>query len=110
MSDYGVQRCQNTEVVFYTKVLVNDILVRLQRTLDYAGVGLERSDCIFFYTRRSGSMVSNFIIFNFLVIAYYFHQIFYLVTVLLDILYLATLYALTTMQVKFGIMYICDWK
>ena len=27
--DYGVQRCQITEVVFYTKVLVNDILVGL---------------------------------------------------------------------------------
>ena len=42
MSDYGVQRCQITEVVFYAKVLVNDILVGLERILDYAGVGLER--------------------------------------------------------------------
>ena len=49
MSDYGVQRCQITEeVVFYTKVLVNDILVGLERILDYAGVGLERLDCICF--------------------------------------------------------------
>ena len=30
-----------TEVVFYTKVLVNDILVVLERILDYAGVRLE---------------------------------------------------------------------
>ena len=45
MSDYGVQMCQITVVVFYTKVLVNDILVRLDRILDYAGVGLERFDC-----------------------------------------------------------------
>ena len=52
MSDYGVQRCQNTEVVFYTKVLVNDILVRLQRTLDYTGVGLERFDCMFFFYKK----------------------------------------------------------
>ena len=29
--DYGVQRCQ---IVFYTKVLLNDILVRLERILD----------------------------------------------------------------------------
>ena len=29
MSDYGVQRCQITEVVFYTKVLVNDILDKI---------------------------------------------------------------------------------
>ena len=35
-----------TEVVFYTKVLVNDILVGLERILDYAGVGLERFHCI----------------------------------------------------------------
>ena len=42
MSDYRVQRCQITEVVFYTKLLVNDILVELERILDYAGVGLER--------------------------------------------------------------------
>ena len=46
MSDYGVQRCQITEVVFYTKVLVNEILVRLETILDYAGVELERFDCI----------------------------------------------------------------
>ena len=45
MSDYGVQRCQITEVVFYTKVLVNDILVGLERILDYAGIGLERFVC-----------------------------------------------------------------
>ena len=44
MLDYRVQRCQITEV-FYTKVLVNDILVRLERILDYAGVGLERFNC-----------------------------------------------------------------
>jgi len=42
--DYGVQRCQITEVAFYTKLLVNDILAGLERILDYAGVGLERSD------------------------------------------------------------------
>ena len=41
MSDYGVQRCQITEV------LVNDILVRLEGILDYAGVKLERFDCIY---------------------------------------------------------------
>ena len=36
MLDYGVQRCQITEVVFYMKVqvLVNDVLVRLERILD----------------------------------------------------------------------------
>ena len=45
MSDYGVQRCQITEIVFCMKVLVNDILVRLKRIWDYAGVGLERCDC-----------------------------------------------------------------
>ena len=48
MSDYGVQRCQITEVVFYTKVLVNDILVEVKRILGVcvycAGVGLERFD------------------------------------------------------------------
>ena len=44
MSDYGVQSCQITEVVFYTKMLVNDISVGLERILDYAGVGLERFD------------------------------------------------------------------
>ena len=44
---YGVQRCQITEVVFYTKVLVNDILAGLERILDYAGVRLERFSCIF---------------------------------------------------------------
>ena len=43
MLDCRVQRYQITEVVFYTKVLVNDILVRLERILDYAGVGLKRS-------------------------------------------------------------------
>ena len=45
MSDYGVERCQNTEIVFYTKVLVTDILVGLERILDNTGVGLERFDC-----------------------------------------------------------------
>ena len=45
MSDHGVQRCQITEVVFYTKVSVNDILVRLERILDHTGVGLDRFDC-----------------------------------------------------------------
>ena len=45
VSDYREQRCQITEVVFYTKVLVNDILVGLERILDYAGVGLERFNC-----------------------------------------------------------------
>ena len=45
MLDYREQRCQITEVVLYTKVLVNDILVRLERILDYAGVGLERFNC-----------------------------------------------------------------
>ena len=49
MSDYGVQRCQITEVVFYTKLLVNDILVRLERILDYTGVGLERFIFIFLF-------------------------------------------------------------
>ena len=29
-----------------TKVLVNDNLVRLERILNYTGVGLERFDCI----------------------------------------------------------------
>ena len=33
---------------FYTKVLVNDNLVGLERILDYAGIGLERFDCITF--------------------------------------------------------------
>ena len=46
VSNYGVQRCQITEVVFYTNVLVNDILVRLERILDYTGVRLERFNCI----------------------------------------------------------------
>ena len=46
MSIMGVQRCQITEIVFCTKVLVNDILVGLERILDYVGVGLERFDCI----------------------------------------------------------------
>ena len=45
VSDYGVQRCQITEIVFYAKVLVNDILVGLERILDYTGVGLERFNC-----------------------------------------------------------------
>ena len=36
--------CQITEVVFYTKVLVNDILVGLERILHYADVRLERFD------------------------------------------------------------------
>ena len=45
MSDYGVQRCQITEVVFYAKVLENDIVVGFERILDYIGVGLERFDC-----------------------------------------------------------------
>ena len=35
-----------TEVVFYTKVLVNDILVGSKRILDCAGVGFEKFDCI----------------------------------------------------------------
>ena len=43
--DYRVQGCQITEVVFYTKVLINDILVGLERMLDYIGVGLDRYDC-----------------------------------------------------------------
>ena len=38
MSDYGVQRYQITEVVFYMEVLVNDILVVLERILNYKGV------------------------------------------------------------------------
>ena len=37
VSDYGVQRRQVTEIVFYRKVLENDILVGLERILDYAG-------------------------------------------------------------------------
>ena len=45
VSHYGVQRCQITEVVFYTKVLVNNILVGLEDILDYTGVGLERFNC-----------------------------------------------------------------
>ena len=44
VSDYRVQRFQITEVVFYAKVLVNDILVRLERILDYTDVRLERFD------------------------------------------------------------------
>ena len=36
VSGYGVQRCQITQVVFYTKMLVNDILF-----------GLERFNCIY---------------------------------------------------------------
>ena len=51
MSGYRVERCQITEVVFYTKVLVNDILVRLERILDYTGVGLERFDCMNYIQR-----------------------------------------------------------
>ena len=43
MLDYGELRCQVTEVVFYTKVLVNDILVGLERILDYTGVHREDS-------------------------------------------------------------------
>ena len=39
------QRCQITEVVFYAKVLVNDIVVGLEKVVDCAGVGLERFDC-----------------------------------------------------------------
>ena len=45
MSDYGIQGCQIIELVFYTKALVNDILVGLERILDYAGAGLERFYC-----------------------------------------------------------------
>ena len=41
----GVQRCQITEVIFYTKVLIHDILVGLERILDYAGIRLERFNC-----------------------------------------------------------------
>ena len=36
---------QITDVFFLHKVLVNDILVRLERILGYAGVGLERFNC-----------------------------------------------------------------
>ena len=45
MSDYGVQRCQIVGVVSIQKCVLNDILVRLERILDYTGVGLERFDC-----------------------------------------------------------------
>ena len=41
--DYRVRRCRITKVVFYTKVLVNDILVGLERILSYVVVGLENS-------------------------------------------------------------------
>ena len=37
--DYGIQRCQITEVAFYTEVLINNILVSLERVLDYTDVG-----------------------------------------------------------------------
>ena len=57
MSDYGVQRCHITEIVFYTKVLVNDILVGLKRILDYAGVRLERFGCTVLYCILSHFMV-----------------------------------------------------
>ena len=40
--DYRVPRCQ---VIFYTKVLVNDILVGLVTILDYTGVRLEKLNC-----------------------------------------------------------------
>ena len=36
VSYYGVQRCQITEVVFYTKVLVNDICDRVCRKWSYS--------------------------------------------------------------------------
>ena len=39
MLDYRVQKCQIT-------ALVNDILVGLERILDYTGVRLGRFDCI----------------------------------------------------------------
>ena len=42
MLDYTVR----LQRLFSTQVLVNDILVGLQRILDYAGVGLEGFDCI----------------------------------------------------------------
>ena len=34
------------EVVFCTKILVNSILVELERIMDYAGAGLERFHCV----------------------------------------------------------------
>ena len=43
VSDYRVQRRQITDVVFYTKLLVNDILVGLERILDYV-----RFDCTYY--------------------------------------------------------------
>ena len=43
--DYGIQRCQITEVAFYTEVLIHNILVSLERVLDYADVGLQRLSC-----------------------------------------------------------------
>ena len=48
MSVFGVQRFQIVNVVFYTKVLVNNILIGLERILDYAGVGLKKFDCMLF--------------------------------------------------------------
>ena len=42
----------------YTKVLVNDILVGLERILDYAGVGLEKFDCrAVIYSNKSSMKV-----------------------------------------------------
>ena len=46
VSDCRVQSCQITEVVFFTKVLVNYTLVGLERILDYTGVGSEKFGCI----------------------------------------------------------------
>ena len=43
VADYGVHRHRLQRLLY--KVLVNDILVRLKRMLDYAGVRLERFDC-----------------------------------------------------------------
>ena len=44
--------CQITEVVLYTKVLINDVFVRLERILDYADVVLERFNCTLVFSRN----------------------------------------------------------
>ena len=46
MLDYEVHSKVSDYRRCFPKVLVNDILVELERILDYAGVGLERFNCI----------------------------------------------------------------
>ena len=62
MLDYRVQRCQIIEFVFYTKALVNDILVGLEMILDYTGVGLERFVCSYVLLEKSCiAIISDFL-------------------------------------------------